>query len=84
MTALETLVNTGFHLDIYRNEGLGIIQVEFPKWYVKDGPVLEGTWGGGKTIEEAARDYLYKIKNKTLVSGVGESRREIKFVVMEG
>ena len=84
MTALETLVNTGFHLDVYQNEGLGIIQITFPKWYVKDGGVLEGTWGGGKTIEEAAADYLGKIKNQTLVSGMGKDRKEIKFLVMGG
>jgi hypothetical protein len=84
MTALETLVNTGFKLRIYKNNSIGKIQIDFPEWYVKDGIVLEGAWGGGKTIEEAARDYLEKIKNKTLVSGIGKGRREIKFIVIGG
>lgn len=84
MTALEILVNSGFDVKIRKNEYLGKYQVDFPGWYVKDGPVLEGAWGGGQTIEEAARDYLDKIKNKTLVSGICESRQEIKFVVVEG
>jgi hypothetical protein len=84
MTALEILANTGFDLQIRKNEYSGQYQVDFPEWYVKDGIVLCGTWGGGQTIEEAAADYLGKIKNQTLVSGMGKSRREIKFVVTGG
>lgn len=84
MTALETLVNTGFDLRIYKNNSIDIIQIDFPEWYVDDEGVLIGKWGGGKTIEEAARDYLNKIKNQTLVNDSGKNRREIKFVVMEG
>lgn len=84
MTALETLVNTGFNLQIRKNEYSGQYQVDFPEWYVKDGIVLCGTWGGGQTIEEAAADYLGKIKNQTLVSGMGKNRKEIKFLVMGG
>lgn len=83
MTALETLVNTGFDLRIYKNNSIDIIQIDFPEWYVDDEGVLIGKWGGGKTIEEAAIDYLNKIKNQTLVNDSGKNRREIKFVVME-
>lgn len=31
MTALETLVNTGFDLRIYKNNSIDIIQIDFPE-----------------------------------------------------
>ena len=69
MTALERLLNTGNHLDVFRweNHNESGIGVSFQDCDTKDGMFLVGTFGSGKTFEEACEDYIRKISRKTLV-----------------
>lgn len=43
------------------------ITVHFDYGYVKDGPMLVGVCGRGRTIEEAAEDYYRQIRGKPIV-----------------
>lgn len=49
----------------------------FRHCYVKDGPVLLGICGFGKTVEEALANYIEQISGKTLVFDSENDRKEI-------
>lgn len=60
---------------------------KYPKYYacfkdswVKDGIILEGKFGNGRTEKEAIQEYTNEISLKLLVVGAfrGNNRREIK------
>lgn len=81
MTLLEQLVtNSGetivIHKDTYDN-----FVVYMDKCSVYNNPGALGVAGRGKTIEQAAKDYLQKISGKTLVFNYAtESERFAKFI----
>ena len=83
MTAFEKLINTGYHLDVFRWEngnktGVG---VSFNHAEVKKGTFLVGTFGSGQTFEEACEDYIRQISGKTLVFHAYTDRRtEVIFI----
>ena len=80
MTAFERLINTGYHLDIFRWEN-GIktgIGVSFDHAEVKEGAFLAGIFGSGTTLEEACEDYIHKLSGKTLVfNAMSGDRKEV-------
>ena len=79
MTLNEFIVMTGLDLHIRWTEGLGIFQVDFRGVDVKEGMMLAGNWGGGKTREAAIKDYCRQIQGQLLVlNAYNEKRREIK------
>ena len=68
MTALERLLNTGYHLEVFkwdtgREIGIG---VNFQNSEIKDGMFLVGEYGRGQTFEEACENYIRQISGKTL------------------
>ena len=78
MTALERLLNTGKHLDVFRweNHNESGIGVHFQDCETKD-----GTFGSGKTFEEACEDYIRQISGKTLVfHAYTDHRTEVTFI----
>jgi hypothetical protein len=48
----------------------------FEKYSVKDGIMLKGVSGDGKTPDAALKNYIEKIKGQRLVYGVGSEGRE--------
>lgn len=76
MDAVDRLLNLEFHrLAVFR--GLdGIICVEYEGAWISDGVALIGTFGRGRTFEEACEDYLAKISGKKLVFGRTDGERE--------
>lgn len=67
MKLSEFITMTGLELDIRWTEGLGIFQVDFHNTDVKQGIMLAGWWGGGKTRESAIEEYCSRIQGETLV-----------------
>lgn len=56
-----------------------IIAVEFENGYIKDGCVLIGAYGRGKTIDEAAENYYQQIAGKEIV--IDKTPRKTFYVV---
>lgn len=56
-------------VEIYWNEYKSVYHIMFTDTAIKDGSTLLYDFGCGNTIEEAACDYLKRIKNKTLKNG---------------
>lgn len=83
MSAFERLINTGYHLDVFKWEngtetGIG---VSFDHAEVKKGTFLVGTFGSGQTFEEACEDYIRQISGKTLVfHEYTDHRKEVMFI----
>ncbi len=83
MTALERLLNTGYHLDVFqwnngreRRVGVRIQDAE-----IKDGSFLVSDYGTGPSLEDACNDYICKISNKTVVfHAYTDSRKEAIFI----
>lgn len=83
MTALERLLNTGKHLDVFRwdNHNESGIGVHFQDCETKDGMFLVSTFGRGQTFEEACEDYIRQISGKTLVfHAYTDHRTEATFI----
>ena len=83
MTAFERLLNTGYHLDVFQweNHNESGIGVHFQDCETKDGMFLVGTFGRGKTFEEACEDYVRKISGKMIVfHAYTDSRKEVVFI----
>lgn len=83
MKAFERLLNTGYHLDVFRWENYNEsgIGVHFQDCETKDGIFLVGTFGRGQTFEEACEDYVHKISGKTIVfHAYTDSRKEVVFI----
>lgn len=80
MTLDEFIDITGLKLDVRWTEGLGIFQVDFHYTDVKQGIMLAGWWGGGKTREAAIEEYCQRIQGETLVVHARNAakRQEIK------
>ena len=83
MTAFERLINTGYHLDVFKwdngvNTGIG---VSFDRAEVKEGIFLASPFGSGATLEEACEDYIRQISGKTTVfHAYTNSRKEVVFI----
>ena len=83
MTAFERLINTRYHLDVFKLEngaetGVG---VSFDHAEVKKGTFLVGTFGSGTTLEEACEDYIHQISGKTIVfHAYTDNRKEVTFI----
>lgn len=74
---LETDKDLIIGRDVYDNT-----TVCFRYGYIKDGDVLIGSCGRGKTFGEAVEDYCRQISGKTLVFDYPEGRREtIKILI---
>ena len=80
MTAFERLIDTGYHLDVFKwdngvNTGVG---VSFDRAEVKDGMFLTSTFGSGTTLEEACEDYIRSLSGKTVVfNAYADNRKEV-------
>ena len=83
MKAFERLLNTGYHLDVFRwndgrEQGIGVY---FKDSEIKDGMFLVGDYGSGQTFEEACEDYVRKISGKTIIfHAYTDSRKEVTFI----
>lgn len=83
MTALERLLNTGYHLDVFQwnngvEKGIGVCLQDTE---IKDGMFLVGEYGRGQTFEEACEDYIRQISGKTIVlHAYTNSRKEVIFI----
>lgn len=62
VTYLARIQNLDVGMDIY-----GRVTLHFDHGFVKDGPLLIGECGRGKTVEDAAEDY-YRTNLKNLVN----------------
>lgn len=81
MTLLEQLVtNSGKALVINKDIDDNFV-VYMDKCSIYNNPGALGAAGRGKTVEQAAKDYIQKISGKTLVFNYGtESERFAKFI----
>ena len=81
MTFLEQLVtNSGEPVVINKDSNNNFI-VWMDKCSVYDNPGALGVAGRGKTVEQAAKDYIQRISGKTLVFNYAtESERFAKFI----
>lgn len=79
MKASERLLNTGYHLNVYKMIN-GKMVVRFAGCEVKDGYFLITTFGSGNTFEEACEDYIKEIQGKTLVFDAFGSRKEVVLI----
>lgn len=70
------------HLEVWRFQNQsGRIGVSYKNAEVKEGSFLRGTFGSGKTFDEACEDYLNQIRGKTLVfNAYSDMRREVKIL----
>lgn len=65
--ASDILLSLNSHnLEVWKATG-DVICVRYVDSYIKNGPILEGTFGRGGTFEGACHDYLTQIRGKTLV-----------------
>lgn len=78
MEAFDRLLNLQ-HVDlVVKKRPDGTIYTYYEHAEVKDGGMLHGVYGEGRTFEQACWDYLNKISGKTLVfDAYKESRREV-------
>lgn len=68
--ASDILLSLNSHnLEVWKAIG-DVICVQYMDSYIKNGPILEGTFGRGETFEDACHDYLTQIQGKTLVFNV--------------
>ena len=81
MTLLEQLVtNSGETVVINRDLNDNFV-IWMDKCSIYNNPGALGVAGSGKTVEQAAKDYIQKISGKTLVFNYGtESERFAKFI----
>ena len=79
MKASDILLSLeGEHLEVWKAPD-GDICVSYQHCDIKDGYFLVGSFGAGKTFEEACDEYLKQIRGKTLVfNACSKSRKEIK------
>lgn len=56
--------------------------VRYMDSYIKDGPVLLGTYGSGGTFEGACYDYLSTIRGKTLVFNAYDENKRTEITVL--
>lgn len=79
MTSIDKLAKSGIDLcisKIINNK----ISVHFDSTYIKDDCFLNGSYGVGDTVEEAAADYIKQIEGKPIViNPSSKNRREITF-----
>lgn len=61
----------------------GTYQVSFNQSWVKDGSALKGIYGTGRSIEEAANDYLRQIHGQRIVVEGEQYRREFYVIEMQ-
>lgn len=81
---LEVLVNSlpDERIEIGKDVD-GNFMVEYQHCDIKDGPVLRGDPGRGRSIWNAAEDYIKKISGKTLVfNAASASRKEVSIAVL--
>lgn len=78
---VDKLLETGKDLAIGKDlEGNTTVCFEYG--YIKDGDFLIGSFGRGKTLEEAIADYCRQISGKTLVFDYPDGKREtIKILI---
>ncbi len=62
VTYLARIQNLDVGIDIYDR-----VTLHFDHGFVKDGPLLIGECGRGKTVEDAAEDYYGRIRGKLIV-----------------
>ena len=81
MTFLEQLVtNSGEPVVITKDSNDNFV-VWMDKCSIYDNPGALGVGGRGKTVEQAAKDYIQRISGKTLVFNYGtDSERFAKFM----
>ena len=61
----------------------GHFQVSFDQGWVRDGSALKGIYGTGRSIEEAANDYLRQIAGQRIVVDGEHIRREFYVIDMQ-
>lgn len=65
---------TSKRLEVWQLEN-GIICVQYHNCDVKDGLMLHGAFGQGRTFEKACEDYYKQISGKTLIFDAGTNSR---------
>lgn len=66
MNKIDQLLNIGEHVEFWKVSS-GEIACSLQNCEVKDGDFLVGTFGRGKTVEEAVENYCNLIAGKRLV-----------------
>lgn len=81
MTLLEQLVTNSGETIVISKDMDGNFVVFMDKCAVYNNPGALGVCGRGITVEQAVKDYIQKIRGKTLVFNYGtESERFAKFI----
>jgi len=72
------IINAQFELRRYSNQnGRWVAQIQ--NCEVKEGAILSGSYGNGKTPTEAIKDYIRQIRNKDIVlNAMSEFRKEYR------
>ena len=82
MTIEEFAERNGLVMEVHEreNQKLPKYYAQFKDVWVKDGIVISGKFGNGKTEEEAIKDYTNEINLQLLVVGAfrGNNRRELQ------
>ncbi len=74
MTAENILLSLGERIEVWKIPN-GEVAVSYEHCEVKEGYFLKGTYGTGKTFEDACEAYLNEIHGKTLVFNAYSGRR---------
>ena len=78
MNAEKASLSTGYYLEAWQFQN-GIIGVCYEDCAIKYGDSIMSASGQGKNFSEACKDYLEKIRGKTLVfNAFSQHRKEIR------
>lgn len=80
MYAIDELVKTGLELDICFDNETKKIQVGFKNAFINIDDNIISVRGCGATVENAAKDYIAKIKGCILVINPSEDHKEIMMI----
>lgn len=78
MNAQDILLSLGEWLEVWKVPN-GEVAAAYKNSEVKEGHFLKGTYGTGKTFEDACEDYLNQLHGKTLVfNAYSGNRKEVR------
>ena len=76
----DLLVGDGQMLEVWRVGRDGDFCVSYANCEIKEGIMLVGRFGRGKSFSEAINDYYKQIKGKTLVFNASSARFEVRMI----
>lgn len=68
---------------LVRTDFQGNYQVCFDESWMKDGAAKIGMYGVGRTVEDAARDYLHKIGGHRIICEMRDSDIKCEYIIIE-